>query len=334
MVSNMQQLNYHHLFYFWSVANSGSVIAASDKLKVAQPTISAQLKSLEESLGVPLFVRSGRGLVLTEAGKTVHKYADDIFSLGKELLQTVQGETKGSSVQMRIGVADVFPKLLVRNALLPLFQATPDIKVICYDGKPADLLSKLALHELDLVLSDEPIGPSFRIKAFSHLLGECEVAFMVPNSLEVESDASFPDVLSNLKILLPTKNTAFRKIIDEWFELKSIHPQIVGEFEDSILIKEVACAIGAVFAVPSVIARCVSSRFPCRCLGTIPELNVPFYAISPERKVKHPGVSLITERAKGAIFGKGEIQEVKSKSKNGFKKSGNIDSDLDEFIHC
>jgi LysR family transcriptional activator of nhaA len=330
----MQHLNYHHLYYFWSVANAGSVIAASDKLKVAQPTISAQLKSLEESLGLPLFVRSGRGLVLTEAGKTVHKYAEDIFNLGKELLQTVQGETKGSSIQMRIGVADVFPKLLVRNALLPLFQATPETKVVCYDGKPADLLSKLALHELDLVLSDEPIGPSVRIKAFSHLLGECQVAFMAPHSIQIKSDASFPDILSDLKILLPTKNTAFRKMIDEWFESKSIHPQIIGEFEDSILIKEVACAIGAVFAVPSVIARCVSSRFPCRCLGTIPELHVPFYAISLERKVKHPGVALITERAKGAIFGKAEIQEGNDKSSNGHEKNGIVNSGLDKFIHC
>jgi len=299
----MINLNYHHLYYFYVVAHEGSVISASEKLNIAQPTISAQLKSLEESLGVALFIRSGRGLTLTEVGITALKYADDIFASGKEMMQTIVSHGPGSIIHVRVGVVDVVSKTLVSQALLPVFKKSPEMKVICTDGKQIDLIAKMAKHELDIILSDEPIPRNSRVKAFSHLLGQSSISFLVPEYVETEKLAPFPKCLEMHPILLPSFDTALRRTLEDWFQNQNLEINPIGELEDSVLIKEASCAIGSIFATPSIVANSVCKRYNCKIIGEASDAKYPLYALSLERKVKHPGVALITDRAKGDLFG-------------------------------
>lgn len=298
----MINLNYHHLYYFYTVANEGSVIAASDKLNVAQPTISAQLKSLEETLGVPLFVRTGRGLALTEVGKTVLKYAEDIFTIGKEMIQTINAHGPGSVIHVRVGVVDVVSKILVCHALLPVFKSFPKMKIICVDGKPAELISKLSRQELDIVLSDEHLPHGSRVKAFSHILGESSISFLISEKVNTKKLDAFPKCLETHPIILPTENTVIRKTLDHWFHDQNLDIIPMSELEDSVLIKETSCEIGSIFAVPTVVEKQTCERYNCKVLGRATKATLTYYALSLERRVKHPGVALITERAKGELF--------------------------------
>src|SRR5581483_8757929 len=207
----MEWLNYHHLLYFWTVARLGSVTRATEELYLAQPTISAQLRALEESLGEKLFTRVGRNIVLTEMGRVVFRYADEIFSLGRELTDTVKGRSVGRPVQFTVGVVDVLPKLITYRLLQPALQMQEPIRIVCHEDKADRLLAELAVHGVDLVLADAPIGPLVKVRAFNHLLGESGVTIFGPTRLAAKYRRAFPRSLDGAPMLLPTENTSLRR---------------------------------------------------------------------------------------------------------------------------
>ena len=298
----MDWLNYHHLFYFWTVAREGTITRASQKLRLAQPTISAQLRTLEDALGERLFDRTGRTLTLTETGHLVYRYADEIFSLGQELIDTLKGQPVGKPLRLKVGVADALPKLIVFHLLEPALKLDQPVHLLCSEGKPNDLLAKLSVHELDVVLSDAPIGPEISIRAFSHLLGECNITVVGSERLAKTYRQGFPESLDGAPILFPSSKTVLRKSLDLWFESRGIHPVVKAEFDDTAL-KQVFAQVGlGLSPVRSVIAQDVQRRYGLRYVGRLPEIKERFYAISLDRKIKHPAVSAILEQARASFF--------------------------------
>lgn len=299
----MEWLNYHHLLYFWLVAREGSLTRASAELRLAQSTVSGQIRSLEQSLGEKLFARSGRRLVLTEMGRVVFRYADEIFSLGRELRDAVKGRPVGRPLNLVVGVADVVPKLVARRLLEPALKLSEPIRLVCREDKPERLLAQLAVHDLDVVLSDGPVAPSISVRAFSHLLGDCGVVFFAKPELAAAHKRSFPRSLDGAPMLLPTENTALRRSLDQWFATRGLRPKIVGEFEDSALLKVFGQTGLGIFPAPSVIADEVQRQYQVRAVGTLDEVRERYYAISVERKLKHPAVVAICEEARQKLFG-------------------------------
>ncbi len=298
----MDWLNYHHLLYFWTVAREGTIAAACDRLHVAQPTISAQLRKLETALGHRLFERSGRSLSLTETGRVVYRYADEIFSIGRDLLDTLKGRPVGSPLRFQVGVADVVPKLMTHRLLAPALQLQEPVRMICYEGKPADLLARLATHELDVVLSDSPVSGETGIRAFNHLLGESTISIFARSEEAPRYRRGFPQSLDNAPMLLPTLNTMMRRSFDQWFDTQGIRPEIVGEFEDSALLKVFGQHEACLFPGPSVIAKEIQKQYDVRLVGEVTDVHERFYAISMERRVKHPAVVRITDLARKKLF--------------------------------
>lgn len=298
----MQWLNYHHLYYFWTVAHEGSVTAAADKLHLCRPTVTGQLRSLERSLGNKLFRQSGRRLALTEFGLTVLAYADDIFATGQELQRTVRG-VQGDSQRLIVGVPDEMPKLIVFRLLQPAFKLPERPHIVCREGKRDDLLADLAVHRLDLVLSDAPLDASSSIKAFNHKLGECGVTFFACGDHAQKLKTNFPSSLRGQPMLLPTPSTTMRRLIDRWLEDCEIHPLIAAEFEDSALMKVFGQAGGGVFPSPSVIENEVQRQYSVEPIGRVESLRERFFAISVERKLKHPAIVAITNAAREDLFG-------------------------------
>lgn len=294
---SLDQLNYHYLFSFWNVAREGSIAGACQKLYLAQPTISGQLRALEKTLGQKLFNRVGRGLVLTETGQFVFRYADEIFALGQELLQGIAGHAVDLPLRLVVGVADVLPKSVAYRLLQPAL-AFPDARVVCREGKTDSLLAELSLHRLDLVLSDAPLAPTLKVRAFSHLLGECGVTFVGVDALARQYRAKFPASLDRAPFYLPTENTALRRSLDQWFDAKEIRPIICAEFEDSALMKSFGREGRALFAIPTVVEEDVCRQFNVRVVGRIETVRERFYAISVERRIKHPGVLAISAEAR------------------------------------
>lgn len=296
----MDHLNYNRLFYFWAVAREGTISSACEKLHVTQPTVSAQLRALERELGKPLFARAGRRLVLTETGRMVQHYANEIFSLGRELMDNLDGHGRSATRRFNVGVVDVMPKLIVREILKPLFDTGEPVHMACYEGKSTELLTRLASHELDLVLADVPVSPEVKVRAFNHVLGESGVTVFGAGAAKPDSD--FPRSLDGARFLLPTSNTSLRRSLDAWFEKNGIHPDIVGEFEDSALMKVFGQTDGGLFAAPTVIEDHVCRQFGVSVVGRTRDVIEHFYAISIERKVKHPAVRRITDRARRELF--------------------------------
>ena len=299
---NTPWLNYHHLLYFWTVAQEGSVTKASRKLRLAQPTISAQLKALEDSLGERLLTREGRGVQLTEMGQIVFKYADQIFNLGRELVQTVQRRPGGTPLELRIGITDVLPKMIAYRLIEPAIRGESPIKVVCREGSVDHLVAEMATHELDLVLSDSPMSPSFKIQAYNHLLGECGISFFCVEKLWRAYHKDFPKSLHGAPFLLPLRSANFRRNLEQWFDKHEVMPEILGEFDDSALMKAFGGAGAGIFAVPTVIEQEVRKRLDLRVLGRAEDLSIAIYAISIERKIKHPAVAAICENARARLF--------------------------------
>ena len=259
----MNWLNYHHLQYFWAVAQEGSVARASEKLHVTPATISIQLRDLEKSLGVKLFRKAGRGLALTEMGTAVLAYANDIFATGQELLDMVNGRPVGGPMVLRVGIKDVMPKLVAHQLLEPTLRMSNDIRLLCFEGDAMKLISDLAIHKLDVVLSDTPIDPMVKVRAYSHLLGESDVVIVGTKALSKKIKAGFPGTLENAPMLLPMRNTVLRRSLDYWFEVNKVRPHVVGEFEDSAMLKIMGKAGVGVFPVPSTISQ--GCRRDVRC---------------------------------------------------------------------
>ena len=298
----MEWLNYHHLLYFWTVARHGSISRATEELYLAQPTISAQLRALEESLGEKLFTRAGRNIALTEMGQVVFRYADEIFSLGRELTDTLKGRSVGRPVRFTVGVADVLPKLIAYRLLQPALQLPDPIRMVCHEDKPERLLAELAVHGLDLVLSDAPIGPMVKVRAFNHLLGESAVTIFGPPKLAAQYRRKFPQSLDGAPMLLPTETTSLRRSFDQWCEAQNIRPFVAGEFEDSALLKVFGQSGTGLFPAPSVIEAEIKRQYAVQTVGRLDEVRERFYAISVERKLKHPAVVAISEAAQQHLF--------------------------------
>ena len=298
----MDWLNYHHLYYFWSVARAGSISRASQELRLAQPTISNQLKTLEGALGVKLLERQGRRLVLTDVGRTVLRYADDIFRTGRELQLAVKGLPTGQRLRLVAGVADVIPKRVAALLLQPAVTARPDLQLVCREGPLPQLLAALALHELDLVLADVPAGEEFKVKAFSHELGSCGLTFFAAPAL-AHLRKGFPRSLDGQPILLPAEGTATRRALDAWLAGHGLHPRVAGEFDDGALLKAFGERGLGAFAVPQVIEAEVRRTHGVVPLGRVDSVRTRFYAITVERRLRHPAVAALAEAARGEIFG-------------------------------
>jgi LysR family transcriptional activator of nhaA len=296
----MEWLNYHHLLYFWTVARTGSVAAASEELRLAAPTISNQIRKLEDSLGEKLLRRSGRGLVLTDRGRIAMRYADDIFALGREFADAMKDRPTGRPLRLCVGIADVVPKLIAYKILEPAFRLRMPVRIICREDRPDRLLADLALHEYDVVLSDSPVSPAAKIRAFSHLLGECGVSFFASNAVQLEH-RRFPKCMDGARLLVPTDNSAFRRRLDEWFVTHKIRPDVVGEFQDSALVRAFAEKGFGIFAAPSV-AEAQLQRYGFKRIGKTDEIRARFYAITVERKLQHPAVLAVCEAAQQKLF--------------------------------
>lgn len=298
----MEWLNYHHLLYFWMVAKEGGISRAAKQLHLAQPTLSSQIKKLEKSLGDQLFNRVGRSMVLTETGQTVFRYADEIFSLGRELTDALKGRPSQDRLKLVVGVPDVLPKLVVYQLLRPALDLDEQVQLECYEGKLNDLLAELALHRIDIVLADSPLTPQSHIRAFNHLLGECGVTIFGTSDFSKKYKREFPDSLHNAPMLLPTHNTSLRRALEQWFEQHDIRPHVVHEFEDSAVLKVFGQAGEGLFAAPTAIESQVSKQYSVRPVGRIPEVRERFYAISVERRLKHPAVIAISNAARSELF--------------------------------
>lgn len=300
----MEWLNYHHLQYFWVVAKEGSIVGASEELRLAQPTISGQIHKLEEVLGEKLFSRRGRRLVLTEAGHVAFRYADEIFSLGREFTDTLRGRATGRPLRLVVGVADVLPASLVRRFLEPAFRLEQPVRVICRaDKSVGEFVAELALHRVDVVLADGPAASGVPVRVFSHPLGECGTSFFAAHKLAASMKKRFPRSLDGVPFLLPGAPSTVRRSLEQWLVSQDVHPTVVAEFDDSALAKSFGVEGMGVFATPTVIESEILHQSAVRLIGRSEEVRHQFYALSVERRIKHPAVVAICKSARADIFG-------------------------------
>lgn len=299
----MEWLNYHHLHYFWMTAREGGVSRASEKLHLSQPTISAQIKQLEHVLGVRLFNRHGRRLLLTDTGRVVYQYAEEIFGLGRELQHAVRSGQPGRAVPLTVGVSNAVPKLVACRLLRPLMRTPSPVRLVCREENTEQLLAHLATHALDVVLADTPAPPHVRVRVFNHVLGESDTAFFAPRAVAARIKRRFPQSLQDAPMVVATTNTAVRRDLDHWFQQIGVRPALLGEFEDPALMKAFGAEAGAVFAAPFTIARDVCRLYGVAIVGRTDSVRERYYAISAERRVTHPGVLAITTAARGGLFG-------------------------------
>lgn len=298
----MRHLNYNHLHYFWTVAREGSIAKASESLHLTPQTISGQLKLLDDAVGQPLFNRVGRRLVLSEMGRVVFEYANEIFSVGAELASMVRGNQMTGPTTLSLGIVSSMPKLIAERIVAPAMLVEQPVRVRCQESSLEQLLSELAVHKLDLVLSDQPIPDGLGIKAYDHRLGESGMSFFALRSRARRYKAKFPDCLNDAPLLLPSQHSVLRRRLDDWFENQQISPRIAGEFDDSALLKAFGAAGTGLFAAPTVIEKEVCRMYRMAIIGQTDEIKERFYAISPERRLKHPSVLLITDTARTELF--------------------------------
>ncbi len=311
----MDWLNYHHLRYFYVVAKEGSLARAAEKLHVSQPSISTQLAELEQTLGVELFRRNGRGRSLTDAGQMAFQYAEEIFMLGQELVNSLANRPSARALRLSVGVADSFPKLVTNNILAPVFSLPQPVNVVCREGKIEDLLAQLASHRLDVVLADEPAPGSLKIKTFTHPLGDCGVSFCAAGKLADTLRKDFPASLHDAPALLPTDNTGLRRELEQWFREIRVRPNVVAEFEDSAMMKVMAADGNGFTVLPTIVAEEAVARYGFRIIGATNKCRVHFYALTGERRLHHPAVLTITAQARQAKAnppGKAPSQSPKS----------------------
>ena len=299
----MEWINYHHLLYFWAVVRTGSVAKASEELRLAPPTISMQIRKLEESLGERLLARSGRGVRPTEVGQVVFTYAEDIFALGKEMVDTVKGRPTGHPLNVIVGIADVVPKEISHALIRPALLLREQVKITCREDNQEHLLAELAIQELDVVLSETPIGAPTKIRAYNHLLGECGTTFFATPDLARKYSRNFPKVLGVAPLLVPADNTNMRRALDQWFDSIQVRPMIAGEFEDFALLRQFGESGMGLFAAPTVLENEFRKERKLKIIGRAESVRNRYYAISVERKLKHPAVVAICETARHELFG-------------------------------
>ena len=298
----MRHLNYSHLQYFWTVAREGSIAKASEVLHLTPQTISGQLKLLDEAVGQPLFNRVGRRLVLSDMGRVVFEYAEEIFATGAELASVVRGHQRSGPRNLVVGIVSSLPKLIAERIIAPAMLADQSIRVRCEEGPLEQLLSELAVHRLDIVLSDQPVPDGLNIKAYNHRLGESGMSFFARRDQARRYRSKFPGSLMDAPMLLPSPRSALRRRMDDWFEANGLFPRIVGEFDDSALLKAFGEAGTGIFAGPTVIKDEICRMYRMSVIGETDEIKERFYAISPERRLKHESVVLITDTARADLF--------------------------------
>lgn len=300
----MEWVNYHHLLYFWVVAREGGLVPAGKILRLTHSTLSAQIHSLEDQLGEKLFTKVGRKLTLTEAGRVVFRYADEIFSLGREMVDTVKGRSSGQPLRLNVGIVDVVPKHVVRRLLQPALALPEPVRLVCYEHPYEKLLADLALHTLDIVISDSPVPSGSSVRAFNHLLGETGVSFFGTKSLVSAHKRGFPESLSNAPMLLPLENSTLRRSLNQWFNRHDVKPRVVAEFEDSALLKVFGADGIGLFVAPTVVEDEIIAQYGVQVLGRTTEVRERFYAISVERRLKNPAVVAISDAARDEVFAK------------------------------
>lgn len=297
----MDWLNYHHLRYFWYTAREGSLRKAAEELGVSQPSISAQIHQLEESLGAALFRKSGRGQVLTDTGKLVFDYAEEIFSLGRDLLGAVQHrDTK--LAPFHVGLTDTVPKSAASEILKPVFSLPEPSRIVCHEGNLEDLLQRLAAHKLDIILADEPAPSSAKIKAHNHALGSCGITLCAPAKIATKLRQGFPRSLHGAPALLPAEHSSMRRQVDKWFEERDLQPKIIAEFDDPAFMQVFALETQGFFPLPSVAVDAGVKRYGFQVIAELDAIQSEFFAITGERKLRHPATMAVTENAQLRLF--------------------------------
>lgn len=302
MIPAMEWLNYHHLHYFWVVAREGGLVPAGKVLRLSHPTLSAQIHALEDDLGEKLFTKVGRKLALTEMGRVVYRYAEEIFTLGREMVDTVKERAPANTLRLDVGVADAVPKEVVRRLLEPAFGLAQPVRLVCYEDSYEKLLADLALHSLDIVISDAPVPTGSTVRAFNHMLGETGVSFFASRELAAKYRRGFPKSLNGAPMLLPLEGLTLRRSLNQWLAGHELKPHVVAEFEDSALMKVFGADGRGIFVAPSAVEREVSEQFRVEVLGRTEEIRERFYAISIERRLKNPAVLAISNTARRELF--------------------------------
>lgn len=296
--TSMRHFNYKHLHYFWVVAKEGGIARASERLFLTPQTISGQLADLEEQIGEKLFVRAGRRLQLTEMGQVVFQYADEMFRLGAELKDVLEGRLPGGVRAFSVGVVDDVPKLVAYRILEPALRLKDNVRILCSEGKLDELLAELSMHKLDMVLADTPVNPGLNLKAYNHPLGESSTSFFVAKKQARVYRRKFPQCLDGNPIVLPGTTSYVRRALDQWFERESINPVLAGEFQDSALMKVFGANGAGAFVAPTAIENEMLRQFDVALLGRTDQVKMRFYAISAERRLKHPAVLAVTATAR------------------------------------
>ena len=299
----MPWLNYHHLLYFWTVARTGSVTKACQELHLTQPAVSAQIRMLERAFGEKLFVKRGRNLALTDVGRLVYRYADEIFLLGREMQETLAGRPSGRPQRLVVGVCDQVPKLIAFRLLEPVLRQGDAVHLVLRDDKPERLFADLAIHSLDLVISDTPVGASAKVRAFNHLLGETDVTIYGAPALAAHYRKRFPESLAGAPFLLPTEGTTLHRSLAAWFDSIGVRPNIVAEIDDSAVLKVFGQGGIGLFASPTAIEADVMQQYGVKPVGRVESVRERFYAVSIERRITHPIVKEISSEARAKLFG-------------------------------
>jgi LysR family transcriptional activator of nhaA len=298
----MAHLNLKHLRYFWAVASHGSVARASEVLHLTPQTISGQLRELEGQIGAKLFAKVGRTLTITDTGRLVFSYANEMFRLSDELQDVLAGRTPEGGLTLTVGIAMVVPKLLAHRILKPVLKMTEPVRLICQERPLVDLLGDLSVHKLDLVLADAPLNPALNIRAYNHLLGESGISFFADKDTANRFTDNFPQSLNQAPTLMPTGTSALRRALEVWFERVQVKPRILAEIEDRALMKAFGEAGAGIFTSPTAVEHDVLDKYRVAVIGRTDEVKERFYAISAERRIKHPAVSVITEAARTGLF--------------------------------
>ena len=297
-------MNFKHLHYFWAAAKAGGIVRAGEQLHVSPQTLSGQIKLLEQRLGCALFRKVGRGLELTEPGRLALGYAEQIFALGAELEAQVGKTRRGEpEIAFQVGIADSVPKAIAYRLLEPALAVSAHVRLICHEGKFQDLLGRLAVHRLDLVIADEPMGRQVSVKAFNHALGSTAMSFFAAPSLERSLKGGFPACLDGAPMLLQGAASAMRRRVDLWLATHRLRPRVIGEFDDAALMKAFGGEGRGVFMTPSVLEPETAAQYGVRVVGRSAELVEEFYAVSVERRITHPCIAAITDAARQQLFG-------------------------------
>lgn len=286
-------LNFRHLRYFWVTAQEGSFTRAAERLGVAVQTVSAQIGLLERALGATLLSPQGRRLVPTEAGRLALGYADQIFQLGAGLRDAIEDASREGTLRLTVGISDALPKLIAFRLLEGVLALPDQVRLVCREGDFDDLVADLALHRLDLLLTDRPAAAGANLRVYNHPLGECEIALFGTPELAARCRDNFPESLRDMPMLLPTRDNALRAPLDQWFAAQGLRPRVVSEFEDSALLMTFGRSGLGLFPAPAVLTADIAAQYGAVPAGEITTVREQFYAITAERRIRHPAIEAV-----------------------------------------